>query len=129
MIGKPSILALSLAMIAVSACAQTYSPAPPAYAPPPPAASYPPAAAAPGGYPAAPANPAVPSRPPPSPQLIAARRAMRQACAADIQKLCTGADAAGEKPLQCLHQRMAQASPACIQAFQTMRADRAAAPR
>lgn len=66
------------------------------------------------GYGGAPANPAT----------RAARQAMRQACAADVQRLCADAQANGQRPMQCLRSRMSQVSPGCVQAFQAMQAAR-----
>lgn len=46
-----------------------------------------------------------------SPQMLAAREAMRQACAPDFQKLCAGMS--GRDAFMCIRQNQAKASPAC----------------
>ena len=58
------------------------------------------------------------------PAMRAARRALRQACAADVQRLCANAQASGQRPMQCLRSQMSQVSPSCVQAFQALRAAR-----
>ena len=47
----------------------------------------------------------------PSPQMLAARQAMMQACGADMQKLCAGQQ--GREAFMCLRENAAKASPAC----------------
>jgi len=47
----------------------------------------------------------------PSPEMQAARAAIRAACAADLQKLCAGA--AGREAMMCLRQNVDQASAGC----------------
>jgi hypothetical protein len=47
----------------------------------------------------------------PSPEMQAARQAVRQACGADIQKLCAGAK--GREAMMCLRQNADQASAGC----------------
>jgi multidrug efflux system membrane fusion protein len=54
----------------------------------------------------------------PSPEMQAARAALRQACAADLQKLCAGQE--GREAFMCLRQNEAQASPACQAAMAKM---------
>jgi hypothetical protein len=44
--------------------------------------------------------------------------AVRQACAADMQKLCAGQD--GREAMMCLRQNAGQASPACQAAMAKM---------
>ena len=58
---------------------------------------------------------------PASPALIAARHAAREACMADITRLCADASAPGAHPMQCLRQHLSDVSPACTQALQAMR--------
>ncbi|HKR88938.1 MAG TPA: efflux RND transporter periplasmic adaptor subunit [Phenylobacterium sp.] len=47
----------------------------------------------------------------PSPEMQAARQAVRQACGADLQKLCAGAE--GREAMMCLRQNADQVSAAC----------------
>jgi membrane fusion protein (multidrug efflux system) len=47
----------------------------------------------------------------PTPQMMAARQAMMQACGADMQKLCAGQQ--GREAFMCLRQNAAQASAGC----------------
>ena len=47
----------------------------------------------------------------PSPEMQAARQAVRQACGADIQKLCAGAE--GREAMMCLRQNADQLSAGC----------------
>ncbi|MDB5419769.1 MAG: hypothetical protein JWP50_3188, partial [Phenylobacterium sp.] len=54
----------------------------------------------------------------PSPEMMAARQAVRQACGADLQKLCAGED--GREAIMCLRQNAAKASPACQAALAKM---------
>ena len=74
-----------------------------------------------------------------TPEMTAARRAMRQACSADIATLCAdttaaAAPAAGAEPgqrggarMQCLRGHVAQVSAPCRQALAAMRDARKAA--
>lgn len=55
----------------------------------------------------------------PSPQMLAARQAMRQACGADLQRLCP--DMQGREAFMCLRQKAGQASAACQAAMSQMR--------
>jgi hypothetical protein len=48
----------------------------------------------------------------------AARTALRQACAADLQKLCAGQE--GREAFMCLRQNAGQASAACQAAMAKM---------
>jgi hypothetical protein len=57
---------------------------------------------------------------PPSPELQAARQAMREACAADLQKLCP--DKTGREAFMCLRENADKASQACKDAQAKMRA-------
>jgi hypothetical protein len=54
----------------------------------------------------------------PSPEMMAARQAMRAACAADLQRLCAGQE--GREAFICLRQNAAQASAACQSAMAKM---------
>jgi multidrug efflux system membrane fusion protein len=54
----------------------------------------------------------------PSPQMQAARAAMRQACAADMQKLCAGLE--GREAFMCLREKSGQASQGCKAAMAKM---------
>jgi hypothetical protein len=56
----------------------------------------------------------------PSPELQAARQAMREACAADMQKLCP--DKQGREAFMCLRENADKASQACKDAQAKMRA-------
>ena len=51
----------------------------------------------------------------PSPEMQAARAAMRQACAADMEMLCAGAE--GREAMRCLREKADQASAACKSAI------------
>jgi hypothetical protein len=53
-----------------------------------------------------------------SPEMMAAREAMRQACAPDFQKLCAGQQ--GRDAFMCIRQNGAKASPACQAALNKM---------
>ena len=66
-------------------------------------------------------------RTPPSPQMLAARRAMRQACAGDIKSFCADVEAGRGGIMRCLRGHAAQLSPACASAGQAMREARHAA--
>jgi multidrug efflux system membrane fusion protein len=54
----------------------------------------------------------------PSPEMRAARQAVTQACAADIQKFCAGQD--GREAIACLRQKADQASAPCKDALAKM---------
>ena len=57
---------------------------------------------------------------PPSPELMAARQAMREACAADMKKLCDGKE--GREAMMCLMRDNAdKMSPTCKEAADKMR--------
>jgi multidrug efflux system membrane fusion protein len=75
----------------------------------------PPAQAAPArrqdGSPTAPAASNTGGGASPSPEMQAARQAMRQACAADLQRLCPGQE--GREAMMCLRDKAAQASAVC----------------
>jgi hypothetical protein len=52
---------------------------------------------------------------------MAARQAARQACAADMTRLCPDAATPGSHPMQCLRQHASDISAPCAQALQAMR--------
>jgi multidrug efflux system membrane fusion protein len=54
----------------------------------------------------------------PSPEMQAARTAVRQACAADMQRLCAGAE--GREAFMCLRENVDQVSAGCKAAFAKM---------
>jgi len=54
----------------------------------------------------------------PSPEMMAARQAMRQACAADMQRLCPGQE--GREAFACLREKAAEAGSACRDAIARM---------
>jgi len=54
----------------------------------------------------------------PSPEMMAARQAMRQACAGDMQTLCPGQE--GREAVMCLRQNAAKADAACQAALAKM---------
>jgi multidrug efflux system membrane fusion protein len=54
----------------------------------------------------------------PSPEMAAARQAIRQTCAADLQRLCAGAE--GREAMMCLRDNAGQASAACRDALAKM---------
>ena len=56
----------------------------------------------------------------PSPEMQAARAAMREACAADMQKLCEGKQ--GREAFMCMRDNADKASQACKDAMAKMRA-------
>lgn len=56
---------------------------------------------------------------PPSPEMQAARQAMREACAADAQKLC--ADKQGREMMMCLRDNADKTSQGCKDAMAKMR--------
>jgi hypothetical protein len=60
------------------------------------------------------------SRPPPDPQLLAARHAERQACAADMARLCGDVAPGCGRPMQCLRAHNAQLSTDCTNALQQL---------
>jgi hypothetical protein len=60
----------------------------------------------------------------PSAQRIAARQAMRQACAADMAQFCAGVPAQCGEKHQCMMSHASQLSPACASALQNLRATR-----
>jgi hypothetical protein len=53
-----------------------------------------------------------------SPEMMAAREAMRQACAPDFEKLCPGAQ--GREAFMCIRENQAKASAACQAALAKM---------
>jgi hypothetical protein len=57
-----------------------------------------------------------------SPQLVAARHAMNQACAADMATFCAGVTSGCGRPAQCLAAHSAQLSASCTAARQNLRA-------
>jgi hypothetical protein len=59
-----------------------------------------------------------------SPQFMAAKRAERQACAADVAAFCANVPKGCGRPKQCLKAHAAQLSPACTSAWQNLRAMR-----
>jgi membrane fusion protein (multidrug efflux system) len=61
----------------------------------------------------------------PTPQMMAARQAMVQACGADMQKLCAGQQ--GREAFMCLRENSAKASAACQTAMANARAAAAGA--
>jgi hypothetical protein len=67
-----------------------------------------------------------PNRPAPTAQMIAAREAAKQACAADMATYCQGVSAACGGRQKCLEAHSAQLSPACASARQNLRAARRA---
>jgi len=60
---------------------------------------------------------------PPSPEMIAARQAMMQACAADTKTLCDG-KAAGRETMMCLRENAEKVSAPCKDAMAKMMAAR-----
>ena len=61
----------------------------------------------------------------PSPEMQAARQAMREACAADLKANC--ADKQGREAMQCMMQNADKLSQGCKDAMAKMRAARQAA--
>jgi hypothetical protein len=57
----------------------------------------------------------------PSPELKAARQAMRQACMQDARSLCAGSEPGGGKIMMCLRSHKDQVSDGCKAAFQHLR--------
>lgn len=94
------VLAAALLAFALPAAAQT---------PPPPAPGAP-----------------LMSRPPPTPAVLAARRAVHQACAADVARLCPNpADPRGAF-VQCIRAHRPDVSPPCQGALANLQTARAA---
>lgn len=58
---------------------------------------------------------------PPSPELKAARQAMRQACTEDAHTLCGDAQPGGGKIMMCLRSHKDQVSAGCKSAVQHLR--------
>ena len=85
-----------------------------------------PAAAQPAAGQPAPGNCPHPTagRAPPSPALIAARRAERQACAADMTRFCANVPRGCGRPKQCLRAHRAELSAPCTNAMAQQRAAR-----
>jgi len=65
---------------------------------------------------------------PPSAALVAARRAERQACAADMTRFCANVPPGCGRPRACLRSHMAELSTTCTNAMARMRAARTQAP-
>ena len=59
-----------------------------------------------------------------SPQLVAARHAMHQACAADMAAYCSNVPRGCGAPKRCLMAHKSQLSAKCATAWQTLRATR-----
>jgi len=70
--------------------------------------------------------PSGPGGSPPTPEMQAARQAMRQACAADVKTLCEGKE--GREAMMCLRDNVEKVSAPCKDAMMKMRAARQAAP-
>ncbi len=66
-------------------------------------------------------------RPAPSPEMVAARQAARQACAPDVAKFCADAQAGGGAVMQCVREHRSELSPTCSDALGALRAARRAA--
>jgi hypothetical protein len=64
---------------------------------------------------------------PPSPEMQAARQAMRQACAADMKTLCVG-KAEGRETMMCMRDNADKASAPCKDAMMKMMAARRPPP-
>jgi hypothetical protein len=60
----------------------------------------------------------------PSPQLVAARHAMHQACAADMATYCSNVPRGCGAPKRCLMAHRSQLSAQCASAWQNLRATR-----
>lgn len=69
-------------------------------------------------------NPSAQMATPPSAALVAARRAERQACAADMAKFCANVPRGCGRPMQCLRAHATEASGACRSAMAQLRAAR-----
>jgi hypothetical protein len=65
-------------------------------------------------------------RPAPSPEMMAARQAMRQACAADMKTLCDGK--MGREAMMCMRENAEKVSQPCKDAMAKMRAARQPPP-
>ncbi|WP_372786718.1 hypothetical protein [Phenylobacterium sp.] len=65
-------------------------------------------------------------RPPQTPEMQAARQAMRQACAADMKTLCDGKQ--GREEMMCMRDNAEKVSSPCKDAMMKMRAARQAPP-
>ena len=61
---------------------------------------------------------------PPSAALVAARRAERQACAADMTQFCANVPRGCGRPMECLRSHMSQLSSACTSAMAGVRTAR-----
>ncbi len=61
------------------------------------------------------------ARAPASPEVVAARDTARQACAADVAKLCADVQSGGGKVMQCVRQHRADVSPGCSSALGALR--------
>jgi hypothetical protein len=59
-----------------------------------------------------------------SPQHVAARQAMHQACAADLAKYCANVPKGCGRPMQCLKAHESEVSGQCAQARQNLHATR-----
>lgn len=59
-----------------------------------------------------------------SPQHVAARQAMHQACAADLAKYCGNVPKGCGRPMQCLKAHKSEVSGQCAQAQQNLHATR-----
>lgn len=62
---------------------------------------------------------------PPPPAVIAARKAERQACAADMAKFCANVEPGCGRPMQCLRAHASELSATCTGAQAQLRAVRA----
>jgi hypothetical protein len=65
---------------------------------------------------------------PPNPQVVAARRAERQACAADMATYCGSVPPGCGRPMQCLRAHTGQLSAGCSNAMMAVRAANREAP-
>ena len=65
-------------------------------------------------------------RPVPTPEMQAARQAMRQACAADMKTLCDGKE--GRDAMMCMRDNAEKVSQPCKDAMMKMRSARQAPP-
>lgn len=65
-------------------------------------------------------------RPAPSPEMQAARQAMRQACATDMKTLCDGKE--GREAMMCMRDNAEKVSQPCKDAMMKMRAARQPPP-
>lgn len=59
-----------------------------------------------------------------TPQLVAARHAMKRACAVDEARFCANVPKACGQAKQCMMEHEAQLSPVCANAWQNMQAAR-----